>query len=261
MRRLGVNIDHVATLRQARGGISPEPVVAAGIAELNGADQITVHLREDRRHIQDRDLEILVKTVQTRINLEMAATEEMIGIASRLRPHTVTLVPEKRQELTTEGGLNVLGQREALHKAVSRLRDAGMVVSLFIDPDLSQLRAAKHVGADAVEIHTGTYCEAFQAGNSAEVLRNVPVLRDGVLRNVPVLRGELEKIRVAAAHGRNIGLKVYAGHGLDVRNIVPILTLPEIEEFNIGHSIIARAVFIGLGPAVKEMADLIHVAP
>ena len=249
MKRLGVNIDHVATLRQARGGIAPEPVVAAGIAELNGADQITVHLREDRRHIQDRDLEILVKTVQTRINLEMAATEEMIGIASRLRPHTVTLVPEKRQELTTEGGLNVLGQREALHKAVSRLRGAGMVVSLFVDPDLSQLRASKQVGADAVEIHTGTYCEAFQAGKEA-----------GVFRNVPVFTMELEKIRVAAAHGRNIGLKVYAGHGLDVRNIVPILTLPEIEEFNIGHSIIARAVFIGLGPAVKEIADLIHGA-
>jgi pyridoxine 5-phosphate synthase len=250
MKRLGVNIDHVATLRQARGRISPEPVVAAGIAELNGADQITVHLREDRRHIQDRDLEILIKTVQTRINLEMAATEEMIGIATRLRPHTVTLVPEKRQELTTEGGLNVVGQRESLYGAVSRLRDAGMVVSLFVDPDLTQLRAAKQVGADAVEIHTGTYCEAFQAGKTA-----------GVLRNVPVLRGELEKIRVAVAHGRNIGLEVYAGHGLDVRNIVPILALPEIEEFNIGHSIIARAVFIGLGPAVKEMADLIHGAP
>jgi len=250
MRSLGVNIDHVATLRQARGGIAPEPVVAAGIAELNGADQITVHLREDRRHIQDRDLEILMKTVQTRINLEMAATEEMIGIASRLRPATVTLVPEKRKELTTEGGLNVLGQREALHKAVSRLRDAGMVVSLFVDPDLAQLRAAKQVGADAIEIHTGSYCEAFQGGNSS-----------GVLRNVPVLRVELEKVRVAAAHGRNIGLKVYAGHGLDVRNIVPILALPEIEEFNIGHSIIARAVFIGLGPAVMEMADLIHGSP
>jgi len=244
MRRLGVNIDHVATLRQARGGISPEPVVAAGIAELNGADQITVHLREDRRHIQDRDLEILVKTVQTRINLEMAATEEMIGIASRLRPHTVTLVPEKRQELTTEGGLNVLGQREALHKAVSRLQEAGICVSLFVDPDLQQLRAAKQVGADAIEIHTGSYCEAFEK-----------------LKNVPGFESKLGEIRVAAAHGRNIGLKVYAGHGLDVRNIVPILALPEIEEFNIGHSIIARAVFIGLGPAVKEMADLIHGSP
>lgn len=266
MRRLGVNIDHVATLRQARGGIAPEPVVAAGIAELNGADQITVHLREDRRHIQDRDLEILLETVQTRINLEMAATEEMIGIATRLRPQTVTLVPEKRQELTTEGGLNVLGQREALHKAVSRLRDAGMVVSLFVDPDLQQLRAAKQVGADAIEIHTGTYCEAFQGGKVSEVLRNVPVLEgdrktDVKFKNVPGFLSKLGEIRVAAAHGKNIGLKVYAGHGLDVRNIVPILALPEIREFNIGHSIIARAVFIGLGPAVKEMADLIHGAP
>ena len=249
MRRLGVNIDHVATLRQARGGVAPEPVVAAGIAELNGADQITVHLREDRRHIQDRDLEILMKTVQTRINLEMAATEEMIGIATRLRPHTVTLVPEKRQELTTEGGLNVLGQREVLHGAVSRMRDAGIVVSMFVNPDLEQLRAARQVGADAIEIHTGTYCEAFAGGRPAESFRNVPVFIN-----------KLEEIRVAAAHGRNIGLKVYAGHGLDMRNIVPILALPEIEEFNIGHSIIARAVFIGLGAAVKEMADLIHGA-
>lgn len=244
MRRLGVNIDHVATLRQARGGIAPEPVVAAGIAELNGADGITVHLREDRRHIQDRDLEILMQTVQTRVNLEMAATEEMIGIATRLRPYSVTLVPEKRQELTTEGGLNVLGQREALHAAVSRLREAGILVSLFIDPDLSQIRATKQVGADAYEIHTGTYCEAFATNK----FKNVPVVKN------------FEAIRVAAAHGRNIGLKVFAGHGLDVRNIVPILEIPEIEEFNIGHSIIARAVFIGLGAAVREMADLIHGA-
>ena len=225
-------------------------MVAAGIAELNGADGITVHLREDRRHIQDRDLEILMQTVQTRINLEMAATEEMIGIATRLRPYSVTLVPEKRQELTTEGGLNVLAQREALHKAVSRLRDAGIFVSIFIDPDLAQVRASKQVGADAFEIHTGTYCEAYNAVRSA-----------GVFRNVPVFVGELGKIRVAAAHGKNVGLKVFAGHGLDVRNIVPILELPEIEEFNIGHSIVARAVFIGLGAAVREMADLIHGAP
>ncbi len=239
MRRLGVNIDHVATLRQARGGTAPDPVTAAGIAEHHGADGITVHLREDRRHIQDRDLELLSKVVQTRINLEMAATEEMIGIAARVKPYSVTLVPEKRQELTTEGGLDVLRQRESLHEAVSRLRDDGILVSLFIDPDLSQLRAARQVGADAVEIHTGTYCEAFRAGN---------------------FNGELEKVRLAAAHGKNIGLKVFAGHGLDVRNIVPILFLPEIEEFNIGHSIVARAVFVGLGQAVREMADLIHGA-
>jgi pyridoxine 5-phosphate synthase len=164
----------------------------------------------------------------------------MIGIATRLKPYSATLVPEKRKELTTEGGLNVLGQRETLHAAVSRLRDAGILVSLFIDPNLSQLRAARQVGADAVEIHTGTYCEAYHAGKYAE---------------------EIDKIRIAAAHGNNIGLKVFAGHGLDVRNLPPILSLPEVEEFNIGHSIIARAIFIGLGAAVREMADLIHGAP
>jgi pyridoxine 5-phosphate synthase len=215
-------------------------VTAAGIAEHHGADGITVHLREDRRHIQDRDLELLSKVVQSRINMEMAATGEMIGIAARLRPYSATLVPEKRKELTTEGGLDVLGHREALHAAVSRLHDAGIFVSLFIDPDLAQLRAARQVGADAVEIHTGTYCEAFRSGKHEE---------------------EFGKIRIAAAHGSNIGLKVFAGHGLDVRNIVPILSLPEIVEFNIGHSIIARAVFIGLGAAVREMADLVHGAP
>lgn len=239
MRRLGVNIDHVATLRQARGGTAPDPVTAAGIAEHNGADGITVHLREDRRHIQDRDLDLLSKVVQTRINLEMAATEEMIGIAGRVKPYSVTLVPEKRQELTTEGGLDVLGNRGSLHNAVSRLHDAGILVSLFIDPDLAQMRAARQAGADAVEIHTGTYCEVFRAGNFGS---------------------ELEKLRMAAAHGKNIGLKVFAGHGLDVRNIVPVLSLPEIEEFNIGHSIVARAVFVGLGQAVREMADIIHGA-
>ncbi len=238
-KRLGVNIDHVATVRQARGGTSPDPVTAAGIAELSGADGITVHLREDRRHIQDRDVEILAQVVKTRINLEMAATEEMVGIATGIRPFSSTLVPEKRQELTTEGGLNVLAQREALHETVSRLKDAGILVSLFIDPDLEQVRAAKHTGADAIEIHTGDYCHAFQEGMSEK---------------------QFGRIRAAAAYGRNIGLKIFAGHGLDLRNIVPILTLPEVEEFNIGHSIIARAVFVGLGQAVREMADLIHGA-
>jgi pyridoxine 5-phosphate synthase len=238
-RRLGVNIDHVATLRQARGGSAPDPVIAAGIAEHHGADGITVHLREDRRHIQDRDLELLSQVVQTRINLEMAATREMIGIAMRLRPYSATLVPEKRQEITTEGGLDVLSRRESLHGAVSDLREAGILVSLFIDPELSQVRAARQVGADAVEIHTGAYCERFRGGKHEE---------------------EFGKIRTAASYGTNIGLKVFAGHGLDVRNIVPILSLPEIEEFNIGHSIIARAVFIGLGEAVREMADLVHGA-
>ena len=238
-KRLGVNIDHVATVRQARRGTAPDPVTAAGIAEMNGADGITVHLREDRRHIQDRDVLILTQVVQTRINLEMAATEEMVGIASRILPFSSTLVPEKREEVTTEGGLDVLSQRQTLHDTVFRLRKAGIIVSLFIDPDLAQVRAAKQAGADAIEIHTGAYCRAFQAGR---------------------FEREFEKIRAAAAYGSNNGLRVFAGHGLDLRNIVPILSLSEIEEFNIGHSIIARAVFVGLGQAVREMADLIHGA-
>jgi len=251
MKRLGVNIDHVATLRQARGGDAPDPVLAAGIAEHNGADGITVHLREDRRHIQDRDLEILSRTIRTRINLEMAATEEMIGIALRVLPYSATLVPEKRKELTTEGGLDVLGHRESFYSAISRLRKSGILVSLFVDPDLDQIRAAKQVGADAFEIHTGTYCRTFRPGadKHAEASGSSPGFEE-----------ELRKIRTVASHGRDIGLKVFAGHGLDVRNIVPILSIPEIEEFNIGHSIIARAVFLGLGAAVREMADLIHGA-
>lgn len=238
-KRLGVNIDHVATLRQARRGREPDPAAAAVIAELHGADGITVHLREDRRHIQDRDLAILKEVVRTRINLEMAATEEMLGIAARLGPFSATLVPEKREEVTTEGGLDVLGQRESLHGAVARLREAGILVSLFIDPDLAQVRASKQAGADAVEIHTGTYCEAFRTGRYEE---------------------ELGKIRTAAVQARNVGLKVFAGHGLDLQNIVPVLSIPSIEEFNIGHSIVSRAVFVGLGQAVREMADAIHAA-
>lgn len=238
-KRLGVNIDHVATLRQARRGREPDPAAAAVIAELHGADGITVHLREDRRHIQDRDLAILKEVVRTRINLEMAATEEMLGIAARLGPFSATLVPEKREEVTTEGGLDVLGQRESLHGAVARLREAGILVSLFIDPDLAQVRASKQAGADAVEIHTGTYCEAFRTGRYEE---------------------ELGKIRTAAVQARNVGLKVFAGHGLDLQNIVPVLSIPSIEEFNIGHSIVSRAVFVGLGQAVREMADTIHAS-
>ena len=238
-KRLGVNIDHVATLRQARRGQVPEPAAAAAIAEHYGADGITVHLREDRRHIQDRDLEVLKSVVTTRINLEMAATEEITRIACDLKPYSCTLVPEKREEITTEGGLDVLGHREAMAQTTARLKKAGIVVSMFIDPDLPQVRASRQAGADAIEIHTGTFCEAFAAGNPG---------------------AELAKIRAAAVFGASIGLKVFAGHGLDVRNIVPILGIPEIEEFNIGHSIIARAVFLGLPAAVKEIADLIHGA-
>jgi pyridoxine 5-phosphate synthase len=238
-KRLGVNIDHVATLRQARRGQVPEPAAAAIFAELAGADGITVHLREDRRHIQDRDLEVLKEVVTTRINLEMAATEEMTRIACRLRPFSATLVPEKREEVTTEGGLDVLGQRESLIRTVARLSEAGILVSLFIDPELAQVRAARQAGAAAIEIHTGAYCEAFRSGGHA---------------------AELAKIRTAATYASSLGMKVFAGHGLDVRNIVPVLAVPEIEEFNIGHSIVARAVFTGLAAAVREMAELVHGA-
>jgi pyridoxine 5-phosphate synthase len=238
-KRLGVNIDHVATLRQARRGRVPEPAAAAAIAELSGADGITVHLREDRRHIQDRDLEVLRHVVTTRINLEMAATDEMVRIACALAPYSATLVPEKREEVTTEGGLDVLGRRDSIIQTVRRLKDAGILASLFIDPDLAQVRAARQAGADAIEIHTGTYCEAFGPGKH---------------------EAELGKIRTAAAYAASLGMKVFAGHGLDVRNIVPVLAVGEIEEFNIGHSIVARAVFIGLAAAVKEIADLIHRA-
>ncbi len=238
-KRLGVNIDHVATLRQARRGVAPEPAAAAAIAELSGADGITVHLREDRRHIQDRDLEVLKRVVTTRINLEMAATEEMTRIACALAPYSSTLVPEKREEITTEGGLDVAGQRDPIGRTAARLKESGILVSMFVDPDLSQVRASRLAGADAVEIHTGTYCEAFGKGK---------------------YESELSKVRAAAAFGSSIGLRVFAGHGLDVRNIVPILSIPQIEEFNIGHSIIARAVFLGLPAAVREIADLIHKA-
>ncbi len=238
-KRLGVNIDHVATLRQARRGRCPEPAAAAAIAELSGADGITVHLREDRRHIQDRDLAVLASVVTTRINLEMAATEEMTRIARDLGPHSATLVPEKREEITTEGGLDVLSQTDSLSRTAAALRERGILVSMFIDPDLDQVRASRRAGADAIEIHTGAYCEAFALGRHET---------------------ELSRIRTAAAYADSLGLKVFAGHGLDVRNIVPVLAVAQIREFNIGHSIIARALFLGLAGAVREIADLIHGA-
>lgn len=236
---LGVNIDHVATLRQARRGRFPEPAAAAAIAELHGADGITVHLREDRRHIQDRDLAVLMEVVTTRINLEMAATGEMTRIAVGLKPHSATLVPEKREEVTTEGGLDVAAQLPSLAGTVRTLRNAGIVVSLFIDPDPEQVRASRSAGADAIEIHTGAYCSAFMSAEAD---------------------AELSRIRTAAAYAGSLGLRVLAGHGLDVRNIVPVLRIPQIEEFNIGHSIVARALFLGLPAAVREIADLVHGA-
>jgi pyridoxine 5-phosphate synthase len=238
-KELGVNIDHVATLRQARRGLHPEPAAAAKIAELAGADGITVHLREDRRHIQDRDLEALKNIVTTRINLEMAATAEMTDIARSLRPFSATLVPEKREEITTEGGLDVASQTGSLSQVVAALKEAGALVSMFIDPELEQVRASRKTGAEAIEIHTGAYCEAFLRGGWEK---------------------ELARIRETAACAESLGLRVHAGHGLDTRNIGPVLEIPQIREFNIGHSIIARALFIGLAEAVREMAERIHNA-
>ena len=237
MARLGVNVDHVATVRQARGTMEPDPVTAAALAELAGAEGITVHLREDRRHIQDRDVEILRQTVQSRLNLEMAATDEMVAIALRLRPDCVTLVPEKRQELTTEGGLDVLGLVDHLRPRIAALQAVGIVVSLFVDPVRQQIEAANRVGANFIEIHTGSYCEAGDAETRAL---------------------ELVKIAEAIRVGKQCGLGVNAGHGLNYRNIAPVVALGGIEEYNIGHSIVSRAVLVGMERAVREMVELIR---
>lgn len=237
MPKLGLNVDHVATVRQARGGTEPDPVTAAAIGELAGAEGITIHLREDRRHIQDRDLELLRQTVKTRLNLEMAATREMVAIATRTKPEQCTLVPEKRQELTTEGGLDVIIAFKSVSSAVHSLQKAGIIVSLFVDPNPDQIRAAHKTGADAIEIHTGAYAEA----------------RDQATRDK-----ELAAIREAVSLGNQLGMTVHAGHGLNYVNIAPLAVMPGIEEFNIGHSIIARAVLVGLDRAVREMVALIR---
>jgi pyridoxine 5-phosphate synthase len=230
--RLGVNVDHVATIRQARGGPNPDPVEAAVLAELGGCDGITIHLREDRRHIQDRDLAILKRTAKTRLNLEMATTQDMVKVALDINPHTATLVPERREELTTEGGLEVAMNMDYLKKVTSLLRDAEIKVSLFVDPDLDQIKASHRVGADAVEIHTGKYAEAKTKIEAEE---------------------EYEKIVNAAKVARKLKLEVIAGHGLDYRNVRAIVEIPEIVEVNIGHSIVSRAVLIGMERAVREM--------
>lgn len=235
MAKLGVNIDHIATLRQLRGTQFPEPIVAAGICELAGADSITVHLREDRRHIQDRDVELLRQMVQTRLNLEMALTEEMLGIACRILPHSVCFVPEKRKEITTEGGLNVIQSGLVIRDAILRLREKGVQVSLFIDPDIKQIEAAKKCETQMVEIHTGRYCEARYHRQDEE----------------------LYKIGQAIKTAKELGLICNAGHGLDYVNILPLAKHPDIYEFNIGHSIISRAVLVGLDQAVCEMARLV----
>ena len=237
MVKLAVNVDHVATVRQARGTVEPDPVLAAGICELAGAEGIVVHLREDRRHIQDRDVQLLRRTVKTRLNLEMAATKEMIAIAADIRPDMVTLVPEKRRELTTEGGLDVQGSSKKIGLAISQLAKANIPVSLFIDPDENQIRAAGQAGAAFVELHTGRYCEA--AGEEEQ-------------------NREFDLIRDSAAAAAAAGLRVNAGHGLDYRNTRRIAALHDIEELSIGHAIISRAVLVGLDQAVREMLALVR---
>lgn len=237
MAKLGVNVDHIATIRQARGVNEPDPVAAAMLAELAGAHGITVHLREDRRHIQDRDVKILRKTVQTRLNLEMALTDEMITFALKVLPDAVTLVPEGRHELTTEGGLDVNMLRSTLTQKLILLKQAGIVVSLFVEPDLEQIKACHKVGADYIEIHTGTYCE---------------------MRTEADKREQLQRIELAISAARKLGLGVNAGHGLNYQNIAPVLALKGIEEFNIGHSIVSRASLVGMERAVREMLALLQ---
>ncbi|KAA8995527.1 pyridoxine 5'-phosphate synthase [Affinibrenneria salicis] len=236
---LGVNIDHIATLRNARGTAWPDPVQAAFVAEQAGADGITVHLREDRRHITDRDVRILRQTIQTRMNLEMAVTDEMLDIACELKPHFCCLVPEKRQEVTTEGGLDVAGQQDKISRAVARLTEAGIVVSLFIDADRQQIDAAADSGAPFIEIHTGAYADASDAAAQQH---------------------EFERIRQGAQYAVSRGLKVNAGHGLTYHNVQAVAALPEIHELNIGHSIIGQAVIGGLAPAVADMKTLMREA-
>lgn len=236
MIRLGVNIDHVATVRQARRARFPEVVAAAHAAVLGGADQITMHLREDRRHIQDRDLALVSEGIHVPINMEMAATDEMVGIASELKPFHVCLVPEKREELTTEGGLDVAGNREQVASAIERLHAAGVQVSLFVDASEESLLAANEVGGDAVELHTGAYADAKTEARQLH---------------------EFQAIRRGATSARELGLRVHAGHGLDMFNVARVAALPEVEELNIGFAIIGRALFIGLPAAVREMKDMV----
>ncbi len=232
---LGVNIDHIATLRQARGTRYPEPIQAALIAEQSGADGITAHLREDRRHIQDRDIALLKDLLHTRLNMEMAVTDEMIGMAVKLQPYACCLVPEKRAELTTEGGLDVIGNYARVQSACARLADAGVEVSLFIDPEQSQIDAAVKAGATVVELHTGCYADAENASHQAQ---------------------ELARIKKAAGYAHSCGLQVNAGHGLNFHNVVDICRIPEIVELNIGHSIIAQALFSGLAQTVTDLKKL-----
>lgn len=236
MPALGVNIDHVATVREARKTNEPDPVWAATLAELGGADAITVHLREDRRHIQERDLRVLVESVAVPINLELACAEEVLAIACDARPFQATLVPERREEVTTEGGLDVVGGRKRVAEAVRRLKDAGIVVSLFLDPDPAQLAAGAELGVDAIELHTGAYAHASAKHNC---------------------QSELETLIAASRQIRVAGLHLHAGHGLTYRNVKPVAAIKDMKELNIGHSIIARAIMVGLEQAVRDMKRLI----
>lgn len=238
MPTLGVNIDHIATIRQARRGVDPDPVAAAMIAELAGADGITVHLREDRRHIQDRDLRLLRQTIRTRLNLEMAATPEMVAIALDVKPDYITLVPERREEITTEGGLNVKAQCDRLGKFVYQLQNAGIPVSLFVDAETEQLQASARTGAKFVELHTGTYANA---------------------KNEVELKHELEMLTKGGELAISLGLRLNSGHGLTYWNTRAVAQIAGMEELNIGHSIISRAVLVGLDRAIREMKALISI--
>jgi pyridoxine 5-phosphate synthase len=233
--RLGVNIDHVATVRNARGGPYPDPIRAAHLAVLAGADGITAHLREDRRHIRDQDMERLKRQLFVPLNFEMAATREMVGIAARLRPHAACLVPEKREERTTEGGLDIIGGHAHLRPIIGELKGEGIRVSLFVEPETEVMDAACELGAPVVELHTGTYCEAVAEGDEARIAH------------------ELERLRRAAAHGGQIGLEIHAGHGLTLDSVRPVAAIPQIMELNIGHSLIGEAIFMGLDEAVRAM--------
>ncbi len=237
MIKLGVNVDHVATIRQARMTYEPDPVIAAGLADLGGADVITIHLREDRRHIQDRDLDLLRKTVFTKLNLEMATSQEIIDIALKMKPGQITLVPEKREEITTEGGLSVASQKEMLTDIIRKFKDNNIYVSLFIDPDETQIKASSEVGAQSIELHTGSYANAENEEQSA---------------------GLLETLKEAVRIARSEGLRVNAGHGLTYKNTGSIVEQLDIEELHIGHSIVSRAIFVGIESAVREMKDLIN---
>lgn len=236
MAHLGVNIDHVATIRQARRTYEPDPVTAAALATLGGADVITIHLREDRRHIQDRDLRVLRETVPHGLNLEIACEAEILGIACQVLPDQATLVPERREEITTEGGLDVQGAPTRVRAAIEQLSQAKIPVSLFIDPDISQVEASAELGADAIELHTGSY--ALTSGDAQQ--------------------RELERLRTASRRCVELGLKLNAGHGLNYQNVVPVAKIENMRELNIGHSIVARAVFTGLQEAVSEMKRLIE---